>query len=775
MEDPSNLPQTTQDTIGHSGDISSAYTTTDTSTTVAQTTVFRDSKASEALVAEVPVSQTEDLDFTHSIIQVLARPTLIDDFNVVTTGATMPIFDNARGPIRSYRLPHDILQKGAKILKVANFEFIKCNMVVKIMTNANPFVAGRYWICYSPYEERKLFPHRCINKTRAAVTSYPGVELDLQTNNSITIQVPWSDLRDNGSLTSDFLNELQLHIFTLSPISAVGAFNVNFQVFGWLEDVELRGSTAFGPLIIPTVRANLQIGKEAKGPISEIASTVGTVATALSGIPIIGDVAKTVSWVSSAVGSVASMFGFSKPIEGSGAMPIVNIPARAYGHTKATDASVVLGLANDNAVSEAQMNFMTDQDEMAIEYISNRPGVVSIGTWLDNAIPSAIIAVIPVGPQVTTNRLAVVPAGTVIDLTNFEYISSQFARWRADICFRLSIVKTPFHAGRIEVAFVPGHDKTIDNTTDLTNCYRQILDIANDTEMTVNVPYVSPYPMCGYQPRNSGLDPQNEAPGYLVIRVLSPLVHPDTVSAAIQVIIWKWATNVALAGPGDYRFRSITPPAPFKDPVKAILQVAGVGNVSSENNLLVYQAMNSRDKNLEIAQLVSGELLVSARALTRAHRRKPTAVTPGEIIRTTVSDETGGYVSAMANLFCFWRGGLAYKLYNPLVNTTPDVHMIRTQLQTQTLTTAPNLNPMSHTTYTNLNPFHEVNIPYYACTRRSLTNDILTAAPNPAVTSIPGVLVTSDLPTLDMLVAGKDDFTMGFLYGVGAQYYPGII
>jgi hypothetical protein len=773
-------PNTGTDVVGHSGDIASAYVTDDTSTTVAETTVFKDSKASEPVVAEIPISQTENLDFTHSIVQILGRPTLIDDFNLNAIGQDMITFDNSRLPLRSYRLPWNILRKGAKVLKVANFEFIKCNMVIKIMTNASPFVAGRFWCCYSPYEERKMSPHRCINKTRAAVTSYPGAELDLQTNNSITIRIPWCDIRDAGSLSQDLLDETQLHIFYLTQILVDGTLNLNFQIFGWLEDVELRGPTSAGTLIAPTeslrsVYANLQVGKEAKGPISEVASGVSSIATALSGVPFLADVAIPVAWASSAVASVASMFGFSKPIEGSGPMVVANIPARSYGHVKGTDDSVVLGLSNENAISETEMNFMTEQDEMSVEYISNRPGLVAINTWLDNALPNAVIAYVPVGPQIFRNRTTEASPldGTLLDLTNFEYLSGEFAYWRADICLRISVVKTPFHTGRIEVAFVPGI--TIpDETTDLTNCYRQILDLANDTEMLVTIPYLSPYPML----QHSYIDTDATVPapyyasrvGTIVVRALGPLVHPPTVSPSVKVLVWKWATNVAFACPADSRLLDYTEPFTGVNTIDAELQ--GVGNISEPTTLMVYTRMNEPTKNLEVAQAVNGELLVSARALTRAFRRKLTAVDITSPIRTTVSDLTGGYVTRISNMFCFWRGGLAYKFYSPNLDEV-DGYQIRSEiLGSFPTTTVRNINPVTHTTFSSLNPFHEVNIPFYSTTRRAITNDGQAEGAAPASKFRPSVLLTTNHANLDVLVAGKDDLNMGFLYGCCPQRYP---
>jgi hypothetical protein len=199
-----------------------------------------------------------------------------------------------------------------------------------------------------------------------------------------------------------------------------------------------------------------------------------------------------------------------------------------------------------------------------------------------------------------------------------------------------------------------------------------------------------------------------------------------------------------------------------------------VGNTVETNELLVYGRVNPPTKNLEIAQSVNGELIVSTRALTRAFRLSPSHVSGANPsrLRTTVSDLTGGYVSRVAELFCFWRGGLAYKLYPPnLDEFTLPGNYVHTELQPLFPhdNLARSLDPMSHRTYTALNPFHEINVPFYSTTRRAITNDGQAEGTANAARFRPCVRIFTSHDTLDYLVAGKDDLNMGFLYGCGPQ------
>lgn len=47
-------------------------------------------------------------------------------------------------------------------------------------------------------------------------------------------------------------------------------------------------------------------------------------------------------------------------------------------------------------------------------------------------------------------------ATSVLDTAPCEYVSQLFTYWRATICFKISVVKTAFHVGRLEIFFDPG-------------------------------------------------------------------------------------------------------------------------------------------------------------------------------------------------------------------------------------------------------------------------------------------------------------------------------
>lgn len=739
------------------------------SSTIEQTTRFIDAKATIEDTVLSSYTKISELDDVHSIVQFLQRPALLYDTTITNIGGLIPVFPGptGRAPLGQVALPVDILTHGRKLDKVANFEYFKATSCLKIMTNTPPTIAGRLWICFAPLQDFTRTGFRMRDKSLASLTSYPGVELDLQLNNSVTLDVPWLDDRECLSITGNTqeLRNCHVHVYQLTPILASGPFKINLQIFGWFKDIELKGPTGRLPSVSPVINARFQIATEAPGPVTEISGMISKGASALKEVPVIGTVASAVSWVANLTNKVASIFGWSRPITGSSSEAFCNIPARGYAAIKASDNAVVLGFANDNSVSEVNQNFTQDIDEMQVEHICNRPAVVHSGVWVDNAISGAKLLEMPVGPQINDlTRTHQIGDDMLMDLSLFEYLATLFGYWRADIHLRVSFVKTAFHTGRVEIFYVPGIQiEDIDNI-DSTNCYRQILDLSQQTEFEMVIPFMSQYVMANTGPFNEGAYRPYHAPGRFMIRALTPLMHPDNVSTSIGVVVWKWATNVAFSAPIDQGLKTYFYGVPAK------LQIA-VDNQATVENMVVFGGENSPDTTLNAVQTVCGEIIVNTRALTRAHRPNAFNVTNTTIVTASVGEDTGGYIAKIANIFAFYRGGLSYKFRPFGANFENTGYTMTALCRMFTPTDFLSLQPPTHITYHNLNPFHEVALPFYSNTRRALCNDSRMATDVFQSTSRhPGIRVTGTAPVYTTLVAGKDDFTCGMLIGCPVQY-----
>jgi len=733
------------------------------------------------LIPATLASEIGVLDNDHSIVQFLERPTQIWVGNLDTNMKPIATFPSDTGPgpfqpfIKVFNLPGDILANGKKLDKVNSFQWLKADLVVRFIVNANPYVAGRYWIGLAPHDEELTELAMFLAKGRAGITSYPGIELDLQTSTSAEIKVPWTSVYEAMSLTETGQNYLQLYLVALTPLYAPdNSTKVPIQAFGWFENVEIRGPTP-----IPAV---LQIGNEASPPISEIASGVSKAANILAPLPVVGTVASSVSWIADITSKVASIFGWSRPIEGSHATPMAQIPARGYSQLKAIDDSTVLGFSNDNSIVEKESNFLEDVDEMSIEHVCSRPAVVDLATWSTTTQPSEVLSIQCCGPLVDASRKRVWTdelhgsVYEVFDLNLFEMTASFFHMWRADLHFRISVVRTPFHVGRLEIFFVPNAYVTAADGAiyDATNTYRHIMDITENSEMEFVVPYMHKNVMCNMgSSMQWGQHPDDDqAIGSLVIRALTPLNCPSTVSQSIGINVWKWATNVAFSSPLPYGLQVYDPvingPLPQSE-----LQI-NVSNLPLGAKSVAFGSSNTPNSILDATSTVGGEVCLNLRQLTRAHRVWQGFLQnePGTDLGLNVNYGMKGIIGLMSSIYAFYRGGLSIKLFH--LSTGDGINTwLNTSLRRVIDTNGyyQGFDSVRHTTYPQLNPVHEVAVPFYSKARRGLCNraiafDYSTAGKVANSRFMPLLHIDSGT-TLDLetTIAGKDDFTFGFLVG----------
>lgn len=172
-----------------------------------QVTTFHDVEAPETAVTPMAQDTTriDTMDNTISIKQFLQRPVKLEHF-VLTPGIKYlrkTVTTQAQDAIRSYNLPYAVLDKGGKIPKIQNHQYFKANIRVKLTLNTNPFVAGRFYLTYSPYENDIVQARQQKWASRAGVTAYPGVEIDAQLNNSVEMVIPFPSYKEAYVLTGE--------------------------------------------------------------------------------------------------------------------------------------------------------------------------------------------------------------------------------------------------------------------------------------------------------------------------------------------------------------------------------------------------------------------------------------------------------------------------------------------------------------------------------------------------------------------------------------------
>jgi hypothetical protein len=744
--------------------------------------------------------------------------------------------------------------------------------MMRIQLNAMPFTAGKLWICFAPYNDQMLARNQIQAKGMAGVTSYPGVEMDLAKTNAVTLEVPWCQIEE-ARYTWETMGAAAFRIYAMTPIRGPAGFTATIQIFGWLESVDLKGPTYRLPPAAPatyqmdqfkpselsdieeedetemngreskprrsqadfTARNRQRLAddwassreqmeleepedknifqrakdslrkmggwREAPGPIEKIAGYTSRLTRV--NIPYLSQMLKPVTWVSDIIGLAANVMGWSRPVEGATAHAISNIPGRGMGQTTCPDQAVVLGFDNQNEIAASGNVFLREEDEMSLNFIAQRPGLINVATFTKTHKAGDVIASFRVGMCTDSSRIVETATDRTVYPTCIEAAARLYSHWRSDFGYRISVAKTPFHTGRIEIVFVPGYYSEVDPPNfDATNCYRTIMDLSRQNETTVLIPFLSKYEML--QMSNVKVGDTNVL-GYLVVRALTPLICPDTVAGTVDVCTWKWASNVAFAGT---TYANTALPASYQ---------MDVGTDQRVDQLQVYNSESPKDATVEVAQRVCGEMAISLRPLTRAHRfygtlSRPdhtwseaeyyplTSVVANAFYQGVTAKSVGtttDYIARISDLYAYFKGGLSYKIVHdiddntipvtvpnqvipgPIVTSVTSV-LTRRLLKDDSFDDAfiPPDRAAFHVTRTDLTNFHEIMVPFYSGTRKQPCNVPPTVNHNLVMPGVAlnevGVVNQVDgnvlkslllLNTYNVYRAGKDDFTFGCLIG----------
>jgi hypothetical protein len=1037
-----------------------AATTVENSIVSQEITQFHDVEQPRIALPVLPqeTSSINQLDNTATIVDFLKRPVRIDQFEFDTTqhaditeAISAYTFKDPQPYLKRYSIPGDIFKYGNKLEKANNHHYFKADVHLKLVLNVNPFICGRFYLTYSPYENQVDKARRQIYNSRAGITAYPGVEIDIQIDNSVELVIPFASYKEAYNLmniededyvtvylfgisklkgkpesnvkidvavyawfenivinmptikdipslehksrktrevvkyvdrvvervvddeykkrieklkatqptvygyimstlgfnkTKEYKANMQMNVerFEMDPIMEVSEDVVDnepmrlrqevkylqqfAQIFGNYVDmmndgvdardfrdvgfafdllneflsqtnqrrddalnfIERYFSTFKERMVIKVVKevvGRMEIQAEAAkttqyGIVSDVASTVGGVADAVSGLPIVGEIAGTVKWVSDIVGNIANIFGWSRPNDAERVCNLVNMPGKFFSHTTAIDNSVVLGLSQDNELGSPKDVFPSEVDEMGLAYVCANPGVKEVVVWSKNDAIDKTLALMEVGigpfsryqsPEGTVEcnsspsfyeqesgipscsdydpdfspkqgdmiQLVGSKAPALLDTVPCEYVSQLFQYWRATICFKISVVKTAFHTGRLEIFFDPGKylsklnsdgwrnsvDLRAYDKLDTTNNYKYILDLTQDTEITIRIPFVSDKLMLStisannYSTKDTILPPNldnifNSMIGSLIIRPVTKLLCPNTVSDDVDIVIWKWAEDVEFAVPKEATQVNMTPyefeNTPIKceplDPTAEELRVwcgkqgqygdtcirnkgtlpkckaqrvhrekrevdaemqINLANKADGNSIDILQGANSGMNGISVLEKVAGEKLVSLRPLLRAFRYLGTVGvnSEGVVLGSLTRVDHHDYVSIISYLYRFFRGGYRYKFF-----ADATAKNLQSSVTSSIVKDPERANPVhvgpSHKTYVNLNPVHEVSVPYYSQYRK------LPVSGKESIHQLRFSGQTQDGNMLkhEIYRAGNDDFTYGWLMG-SPQLYLG--
>lgn len=414
---------------------------------------------------------------------------------------------------------------------------IRMDMRFRLVINANRMQQGRYIMGWVPLAGGFANQDRydsVVNMHVATLvqrTTNPHVEIDFATGTAAELLIPYTSVNSfyplNTLTTGTLIGTLgQLHLYPYSTLLVPsGSTVVNYSIYMNFENIRL-----FGACSPQSGVSDMEVSNKSNGPLSSVSSAVSRGFNEFKNIPLLGNYAQKVSWIADRITSSAKMFGFSKPTAGDSIpkMQMTNCPA----HTTVdgdSDARTLSYLSKPGTVG-LHGHSGTEFDEMDFSYIVRKFAWFDTQSWVVGSASGFQIASYFVAPNV--GKFVVPP---LTNWTPVGFVGNHFQLWRGSLKFKIKLVKTEFHSGRLEVCFFPIDEVSYVGNTAYIN--RQIVDIRTTTEMEFVVPYMSREPWSD----------KNNATGTFVIKVVDPLVCPANVTPSVGIL-------VEMAGGDDIEF-----------------------------------------------------------------------------------------------------------------------------------------------------------------------------------------------------------------------------
>lgn len=515
-----------------------------------QTATFKEEASTYSVNIAAPRDSTFSDGYSDNVPlgQFLARPVLIQDGTWNTNFSTSTDF--------KFFDPWVLWQSDARVkAKLQNFAYGSWDLKLRFVVNGSPFQYGRNMIVYVPYGDAQQNTSTARNQTAMAMlnwgdagngttdgsneamfrhfSTYPHAFLNPSSNQVVEMTLPfiWHNnyISLNGTKGSTKESLGRILMFDINPlrIANVNAPQlVRFNVYAWAENIKLTMPTefvptgAFGSSICDCIGRDKEeeeyqfLTSEYEfsptsdeyndGPVSTMASAIAAAAGKLSNAPIIGPFARATEIGASSAGNIAALFGFSSPA-------MVQNPdrflARSHGrlaNSSGEDSCYSLALDPKQEVTvDPRTVGVYPSDEMAISSIVTREQWLARADWrgqfgqFATAGATEVLFASLVSPNqqhhstVGTHRCHMdTPAG---------HVANMFEFWKGSITYRVEVVCTPYHSGRLKLQFDPfvkhGSLNAGDAfTNDVNARYTTIMDLSEETSTEFTIDYNSRYP-----------------------------------------------------------------------------------------------------------------------------------------------------------------------------------------------------------------------------------------------------------------------------------------
>jgi hypothetical protein len=454
--------------------------------------------------------------------------------------------------------------------KLANYTFFRGTLELTFSVVVTPFTYGAYCVSALPVGmeestgtatqtlegDNTLFPENMMQVDHWAM-------IDCAASENVVMQLPWLWPYDWDTISNKAANMWQVNLCCIQAIkSALDASDGSgyIKCFGrLLPGYELaipRFQGLRGGHLVQSEATHKHMPKEhaklakPKHKVSDVANTIGDVASKLTGIPVIGGMAATAATAAHTVGKLASIFGFSRDSDEQTPSVMMMRSVSNVAHTEGSDPSAFASftLAPEITIDPTLVGGPSE-DPASFASLFSRWTYVATFDWNTTNASGDLLATFPVSPFYSTAG-NLNSAGHGLSLPVAGYVGLPFSYWRGDMEYRFIIPTGKPHRGTLQVFWQTTDAAVPDDVTNIT--LNTIMDVTTGSHHDFTVGFAREKPYL----RTYMLDDQiiiqpvaAAANGRIRIRVINPLVAPSSTAGTSIYVFARAKENMRFSVP----------------------------------------------------------------------------------------------------------------------------------------------------------------------------------------------------------------------------------
>lgn len=604
------------------------------------------------------------------------------------------------------------------------FTFFRGHPRIRIQLNGTKFHNGRLLVVFVPREDRGYFDHLLFDYNN--MVSMPHVMLDASFSNTGLLELPFvhGEMYFNTGKLRNWQTLGTLHFYVFNRLSAASTATQSLSLTAWIsyENCELHQPCESHALYLPkTAKLQRPFAQGAASsrprqrrwtsikkwnskerllfaeledlmndPIAlrnllramEVVERPAAQAEALltAALPsVIQSVQNTVPKIGDVLGGNRNTDKPTDPIEIDRWVPNA-VTSLNFGD--GSDKSNRLGLQRVGFTAPSSDIISTTRDDMNLLELCKIPCRIRSEPWKSSQTATTEIMCVPVYPSYCKNVTK--GSGTGINTlyqwkpSMLAYISRAFRYWRGPINYKIQVIASMQHSGRLLVSYGATPSETTFSMAASLNTI--IIDLQEKAEVEFTVDFMCEKPwlrsdMFVKNDEYEATTANQQSTGFVRVFVLNQLAHPDSVASSVDINLFVSAGDgFELAVPTDlYLVDAIGSPVPAGRPVAQ--SQATVTTRTDDNSM----SLTKGSGVAPASDVTMGENCMDLKTLLRRY----------SLAYTNTSTDAGSFLLSIPNhpcltgvdkifdsnamqcrtllshfsqMYAYWRGTLRYKM-----------------------------------------------------------------------------------------------------------------